>query len=61
MNIGEIIREARLTAGLTQAQLAEKAGMVQPAIARLENGKMDPTIRTLIRIANALGKKVELV
>jgi DNA-binding XRE family transcriptional regulator len=40
---------------LTQTALAHKLGMRQPAVARLEAGDHNPTIRTLVRLAEALG------
>jgi ribosome-binding protein aMBF1 (putative translation factor) len=46
---------ARLAAGLTQKELAEKMGTTQSAIARLESGSQMPTLNTLFRLAAALG------
>lgn len=46
---------ARLAAGLTQRQLAEKMGTSQAAIARLESGTRLPAIDTLYRLAQILG------
>lgn len=37
-NPGELIREARLDAGLTQTQLARRAGLRQPSLAQMESG-----------------------
>jgi transcriptional regulator with XRE-family HTH domain len=51
---GMAILSARLEAGLTQAQLAERAGMKQSAIARLERGDRTPSIETIARLAVAL-------
>jgi DNA-binding XRE family transcriptional regulator len=51
------IKQARLAAGLTQRQLAEKMGVKQPFIARLEKPGAYPTVRTLQRLAKALGLK----
>ncbi len=48
------VRELRSRAGLTQTQLAEKAGTSQPTIAAYELGKKSPTIRTLSRLAAAV-------
>lgn len=45
----------RLSAGLSQAQLALKAGTSQSYIARVETGRIDPGTETVSRIANALG------
>ena len=55
----EIAREvinARLSARLTQAQLAERMGTTQTAIARLESGKQMPSMKTLCKIGQAVGK-----
>ncbi|MGH9157869.1 MAG: helix-turn-helix domain-containing protein [Acidimicrobiales bacterium] len=50
-----LIREARHRAGLTQAQLAARAGTSQPAIARYERARTMPDIATLHRIVEACG------
>ena len=55
----ELLR-ARLRAGLSQAQLAERMGTSQSAIARLESGKTLPSTKTLLRFAEATGSKIEL-
>lgn len=49
----QLIREARKRAGLTQRELAERAGTSQPAIARYETGISDPSLETLRRIVRA--------
>jgi DNA-binding XRE family transcriptional regulator len=55
------IYEARTAVGLTQAQLAERVGTTQSAIARLEDADYEGhTLRMLDRIAAALGKRVEV-
>jgi len=59
--IGQRIQELRKEAGLTQTQLAEKCGMAQPNIARIEAGTYATSIDVLSRIAEALGKRIELV
>lgn len=58
--IEEMIK-ARLQSNLTQAQLAQKAGMKQAAIARLESGQSNPSYKTLSRVAKALDKKISFV
>ncbi len=45
----------RIKNGLTQSDLARLAGMHQSAIARLESGEHEPTLRTLQRVTHALG------
>ena len=47
--------------GLTQAQLAERCGIDQGDISRIERGSTSPTARTLQRIAEALDADVRLV
>jgi len=47
--------------GLTQAQLAERCGIDQADISRIERGSINPTMRTLQRIAEALEADVRLV
>lgn len=44
--------------GWSQDELAEKADMTQPQIARLEAGQANPTLRTLVKIAHALEARV---
>ena len=47
--------------GLTQAELAERCGVDQGDISRIERGSTSPTARTLQRIAEALDSDVRLV
>jgi len=48
------IREARRALGLTQAQLAEQAGVSQSFVAKLESGMLDPSLSSMKRISSAL-------
>jgi ribosome-binding protein aMBF1 (putative translation factor) len=52
--IGQAVRERRLALGLSQTELATRAGMTQPALSRLEAGVVVPTIPLLERISMAL-------
>lgn len=52
--IGQAVRERRLALGLSQTELAARAGMTQPALSRLEAGGVVPTIPLLERISMAL-------
>lgn len=56
------ILKARTDAGLTQAELAERIGTTQSAVARMETamGKHSPSIATLKRYASALGYRLQL-
>ena len=49
------LRAARLAAGLTQTELAEKMGTYQPHGGRLERGESAPDVQTLIRFCKAVG------
>lgn len=49
------IVEARRAAGWSQRDLAERTGVPQPVIARLEAGDNDPKLSTLSRLSHALG------
>ncbi|PYZ02608.1 hypothetical protein C8039_02260 [Halogeometricum sp. wsp3] len=48
------LRERRNELGLTQSELAERADVSQPLIARIEGGDVDPRLSTLRRIVTAL-------
>ncbi len=54
------LRWARENAGLTQAELAKRAGVSQPAIAQLEDPDSNPTVETLQKVAKALGAELTI-
>ncbi len=59
--IGEILREARKEAHMTQEELAKKTGTRKSFISRIENGHSDIQLSTLYRIVElGLGKQVHL-
>ena len=58
--IGEAIRAARLAAGISQASLASAVGMTRTNFARVEYGRTNLTIETILRIAGGLGLEVSL-
>ena len=59
--IGEMIREARQQAKLTQAELANRTGTKKSYISRIENGKSDIQLSTFFKIIEeGLGRKVNL-
>ena len=51
---------ARLECHMTQKKLAEKTGIRQSNISRIESGSSSPTIETLSRIASGLGKRLKI-
>jgi ribosome-binding protein aMBF1 (putative translation factor) len=52
--LGNAVRDRRFALSLSQAELATRAGMTQPALSRLEAGGVIPTIPLLDRISAAL-------
>ncbi len=61
MDIGQQIAEARERAGLTQTQLAERAGTAQSAISAYEAGRKVPSADTFVRLLAAAGARLEIV
>lgn len=53
--VGQNVKRARLAAGLTQEELAERSGFSQQYISELENGRRNPTIVSIYEIGQALG------
>jgi transcriptional regulator with XRE-family HTH domain len=60
MEAGALIRQARLRAGLSQAELARRLGTTQSSVARLETPGSNPRVRTLERALAAAGRRLEL-
>ena len=58
-NIIAKLIETRTQAGITQQELADRIGTKKSAISRIENGQQNLSIDMLIKISEALGKKVE--
>ena len=59
--IGEMLKEARTVAGMTQDDLARMSGTKKSYISRVENGKIDIQLSTPFRIfENGLGRQVNL-
>jgi transcriptional regulator with XRE-family HTH domain len=52
---GDLLREARLRAGLTQAELGRRVARPQSQVARWESGRVEPSLETLIRLIRACG------
>ena len=61
MRGGQLIREARLRAGLTQTELAERTGRERSVIARWEQAAVSPSVDNLLAIVEACGYDLPLV
>ena len=55
IRFGKFIREMRKEKGLTQKQLADKTGIAQSDISKLETGNANPSLKTLQRLASGMG------
>ncbi len=55
MTSGQLIRQARLTAGLTQAELAERVHLPRQQVVRWEGDSVEPGLSTLLRLLRACG------
>lgn len=56
----QAIIDARKSTGMTQKQLAEKTGITQADISRLESGSGNPSLKTLQRLAEGMGMRLKL-
>ena len=54
-----MLRDARTSAGLTMRDLAARAHVATSSVARIEAGKIDPTIGMLTRLLSAAGRELE--
>lgn len=61
MDPGKVIRERRLANGLSQVQLAVRAGSAQAALSRLERGEISPTFETFARLLAVMGEEAKVV
>jgi transcriptional regulator with XRE-family HTH domain len=59
-NAGFLLKHARLSAGLTQLELAERLGISQASVSKLEHADSNPTVETLERALRATGKQLKL-
>ena len=55
--VGKNLKELRMRAALTQAELAEKAGLTTAAVARIERDEAEPRMTTIRKLADALDVK----
>lgn len=55
---GDAVRKARMAAGLTQEELADRSGLDRSYIGGVERGKRNPTLAVIEKIADGLGLSV---
>ncbi len=60
MDPATLLKGVRRRQGLTQAELAHRAGTSQPVISAYEHGRRDPTYETLRRLVEAGGERLQL-
>lgn len=60
LEIMKLLVEGRQESGLTQSEVAERCGMKQSNISRLERGDGNPTVGTLQKLARCFGKTLEI-
>ena len=53
--VGDNLKRLRVLNALTQAELAQKAGLTPAAVARIERNEAEPRMTTLRKLAEALG------
>ena len=58
VEVRDLVISARNAANLPQKQLAQRSGVSQANISKIENGNYHPSLSTLKRIADALGKRL---
>jgi len=58
--VKRLLIQERMNEGLTQKELAEKSGIPQSNISRIENGSAVPTLKTLDALAKGIGKKLKI-
>ncbi len=59
-SIIQAMLDARKASGMTQKELAERTGIAQADISKLENGNANPSLRTLQRLADGMGMRLKL-
>jgi predicted transcriptional regulator len=60
MDVASTLRNARRAADLSQRELGRRAGVAQPAVARIEAGGVIPRVDTLERLLRACGHTLEV-
>ena len=58
--VGLVIAVTRIRSGISQEELARRSGISQADICKLESGKHNTTVKTLKRLAAAMGKRLDI-
>jgi DNA-binding XRE family transcriptional regulator len=61
LNLAKQVRDARIERKLTQKAVADKIGIPQSVVARIESGTHGVSVDTLERIASVFGKRIQLI
>ena len=59
-DIFQVLIDARIDCGMTQRELADRTGMTQGDISKIEHGNANPSVKTLQRLADGLGMTLKL-
>ncbi|MCI6157009.1 helix-turn-helix domain-containing protein [Peptoniphilaceae bacterium SGI.137] len=59
-DIFQALMDARIDCGMTQRELADRIGMTQGDISKIEHGNANPSVKTLQRLADGLGMTLKL-
>lgn len=57
-HLGQVIRDLRIASGLSQVEFAERSGLYQTYLSRVENGRANPTLNAMQVIAQTLGVSI---
>ncbi len=58
--LGSKLAAHRMLCRISQAELARRTGISQPNISRIENGQYNPTVGTLKKLADGLGRELKI-
>ena len=59
-DVADQLRSVRKAQGMTQESLAERVGTKKSNISRLESGRYNPSLDFLVKVADGLGKKIQI-
>jgi transcriptional regulator with XRE-family HTH domain len=60
-HVARALRDHRRAAGMTQSELAERAGLAFETVSRLESGREPPSLRSIVAMAEALGTSLDAI